>query len=541
MDRLEIQKIFDPDNDNTGMHIWSSAPVAAAWGEDANTADTAVPYLDTGFTTLPMLADWITPVLSLVKSADPEIIMNEAGQSSTFSLVVSTFENAVSTVDVVDDLPIGWAYIAESTTITLPDGSQISGPAAEPSIVDQRLTWDLNQDMGPYRTLSVVFSAELTVTTSDLYSLQRAQATGTRGSEVFTAADDALVRVSNLVVQKSSSAGGNPVSPGDMITYTIVITNTGSVAETGLVVSDTLPVGTSYVSGSSLVFAPDWQPAGAFRDEFNAISYAGNDGDLTWAGDWQEINENDGPANGDEQVLSNSGSNRLQVQDNDGGGEGASRQVDLSSYSSATLSFDYRRNNLDNANDYVTLSASADGGANWTELGRFQGPTNDVNYNPVSYDLSPFIAADTQIRFLGSSQLGSLDRVYFDNVQIEVLGRVMGTNPGGEPPTLVSAFDGYTLLPGETMTILFQVLVDDPLPFRMEEIVNRVAVTSLSHPSRYLEDSVSDAVSNPTALELVSFSAHSAAGAWPKLWLGVGALTVLVLGASISRRRTSLE
>lgn len=37
-------------------------------------------------------------------------------------------------------------------------------------------------------------------------------------------------------------------------------------------------------------------------DQFNAVSYANNDGSQNWANDWQEIGESDGPANGDVNV-----------------------------------------------------------------------------------------------------------------------------------------------------------------------------------------------------------------------------------------------
>ncbi len=34
LNRNQIQKIFDPDNNNTGMHIWATSPIALVWGED---------------------------------------------------------------------------------------------------------------------------------------------------------------------------------------------------------------------------------------------------------------------------------------------------------------------------------------------------------------------------------------------------------------------------------------------------------------------------------------------------------------------------
>ena len=38
--------------------------------------------------------------------------------------------------------------------------------------------------------------------------------------------------------------------------------------------------------------------SGTYLDEFNAIAYNGNDGDLDWSNDWQEVAESDGTNSG---------------------------------------------------------------------------------------------------------------------------------------------------------------------------------------------------------------------------------------------------
>jgi len=160
--------------------------------------------------------------------------------------------------------------------------------------------------------------------------------------------------------------------------------------------------------------------AETFRDEFTTGDYAGSHGSLSWTTDWLEINESDGPTSGDDLITTDLSSDRLRVQDNDGGGEGVGREADLSAYTSATLSFVYRRQSLDNANDYVKVEVSDNGGGSWTELDRFTGSGTDANYQSVSYDISSYIAPNTRIRFLSSSNLGGNDIVYFDDVEISV-------------------------------------------------------------------------------------------------------------------------
>ena len=152
------------------------------------------------------------------------------------------------------------------------------------------------------------------------------------------------------------------------------------------------------------------------RDEFNNQSYSNNNGTQSWSTTWVEIGENDGATSGEIRVVVDQGESYvLRVQNS----RGIHRGVDLSGASSAVLRFDYRRSDLDNANDYVTVEVSDNGGTSWTELARFRGPQNDSNYQPVSYDISSFATANTRIRLLGSTNLGNNDEVYFDNIEID--------------------------------------------------------------------------------------------------------------------------
>ena len=172
--------------------------------------------------------------------------------------------------------------------------------------------------------------------------------------------------------------------------------------------------------------AVDWATsvalcAGTLRDEFKARNYTGNDGTLAWATAWQEVNEADGALAGDEVVATDQSNYQLRVQNSTGGGEGVMRQANLSAYTSATLSFDYRRSGLDLASDYVAVQVSKNGGA-WVEVGRLAGPATDFLYLSASYNISAYIGANTRIRFISSPTLGATDAVWFDNVQIAVSG-----------------------------------------------------------------------------------------------------------------------
>ena len=162
--------------------------------------------------------------------------------------------------------------------------------------------------------------------------------------------------------------------------------------------------------------------SGTFADPFDKESFSGSSGTLDWSTDWLEINESDGPKKGDTRIENMDSKYHLQLRDNDKGGEGVEREADLSAYTSASLSFRYRRDGFDKTSDFVTLSVSSNGGSSWKALDEFAGPADDDDYLRVVYDISSAISKNTRIRFLTSEDLGNSDELYIDDVEISVSG-----------------------------------------------------------------------------------------------------------------------
>ncbi len=160
-----------------------------------------------------------------------------------------------------------------------------------------------------------------------------------------------------------------------------------------------------------------------YADDFETDDYTGNTGNSNWNGDWFEVNENNNPNTGDEQVVTQADGNSLaRVRDNDGGFEGILRSADLSGYSGATLSFDYWRGGLDNSNDFVSVEVWPNATGQWEEVYRIEGPPgSDSSTGPpqsASQDISAFITNDTHIRFITSPNMGNNDSVYLDKIKI---------------------------------------------------------------------------------------------------------------------------
>ncbi len=149
------------------------------------------------------------------------------------------------------------------------------------------------------------------------------------------------------------------------------------------------------------------------RDEFDTAAFSNNNGTRAWAGNWTEAGDGtSGATSGYVRISAGS----LQLSSTN---RTFSRSVDLTGAVLATLSYDYKRSSFDDANDYVAIQVSADGGATWTEVARHAGPGTDSAWQTASLDIHSYAAANTQIRFATSSSLGWWDILVVDNVEIE--------------------------------------------------------------------------------------------------------------------------
>jgi len=265
-DRLETLLVFDPDNNNTGMHIFANGPIAVAWGQDPDTAGTGNPYLDLGTANLPMPPEWIDLTLGLVKSADPTVLAPVSGKRTTFTVNVITYDFPVADIAVEDLLPPGFSYVNNTAIITLPGGTTISGGSANPAISGQTLTWDNatlnNLDMEANETLTITYDVEIDGTVVQGQYTNMAQASGSRllGSQVFSPFDSAIINVTPLVIDKDSIT--KTVSGGGTAQYTIRIENISEDDASGITVTDDLPAGFTFASTDSVATTSGVLPLG---------------------------------------------------------------------------------------------------------------------------------------------------------------------------------------------------------------------------------------------------------------------------------------
>lgn len=291
------------------------------------------------------------------------------------------------------------------------------------------------------------------------------------------------------------------VAPGDLLTYTVTYTNDSGDAITNIDLADllTAPAGTSFVAGSInisgarevRIYRDNIDPG----DEFDDGGVSGNDGTLTFASNWDELDggggggETNGATGGDVQVLTNSGREVIRIRDDNGQGngrgEGIGRTMDLSSCVANTLTFDITGLGLDDSVDSIFVDESTDTltGTTWTELVDFDlnftgntGSQREIingTYQTNVVDLTLTGSATHHIRFMTDEDNGNNDGAYIDNVQVTgICGVVTDFSAAALASVMDSAdLDGsseytngenaYGLLNGESITVTYDVQVDD--------------------------------------------------------------------------------
>jgi uncharacterized repeat protein (TIGR01451 family) len=296
------------------------------------------------------------------------------------------------------------------------------------------------------------------------------------GQDPETDEDVTVSSVSMLITKGSSfiTDGGvaNQVDPGDVLLYTMGLSNTGSATLSNVTLSDAVPAGTTYVAASSTIVSYNTDTITTHADNFDngaATDYpSGSDGTTPWVNNWTGTNAR----------VVDLGDFSVQI----GKNNSATRSANLSGFYRATLTFNVRRVGIDTG-DFLTISVGGalgtlDGsgmsGSVCTNPGGSGTEQTDAAYIAITCTVSTF----TNPAVVSFSTTAALDNVgetfYIDDVVVERAVRVVGTGPiAGDPPsTLVLASRGYSLRVGESMTVTFRVTANNPLPVGITQIAN---------------------------------------------------------------------
>jgi uncharacterized repeat protein (TIGR01451 family) len=175
-----------------------------------------------------------SPVLNISKTDAPDPVA--AGANITYTISYSNTGNANATgVVIADTVP------ANTTFVSATGGGTLGGGV---------VTWNIgNLAAGASASVQLIVQvtsplANGTIITNGTYSIDSAQTAPTSGAAVTTTVTSAPV----LGVSKTDAP--DPVAAGANITYTINYSNTGNANATGVVITDTVPANTTFVSAT---------------------------------------------------------------------------------------------------------------------------------------------------------------------------------------------------------------------------------------------------------------------------------------------------
>jgi len=503
----QVLRIGDPTDRNLmGARIYTlnlDEKVAVAWGQDPCQANTRSPYLDLGYTVLPVTVPRLSKVDALAVDADLSGGVSP-GDTITYTLVLNNNGTGpMSNVTLTDNLPYTYTdYVTGTLQVTTPppvgtiaysnDGVNFTAPE-NPGIHALRVTW---LSVGPGQTITATFRVRLLtripveINKITNRAVVDSAETGPRLSEDLDDPDDpdtdTPVQRPLLGIDKSVSSP--TVRPGDRITYTLVVSNYGNGVALLTAITDTLPTGVTYVPNTLDLTWPVAQEEvttravtettyfhGNYADDFDltptqSSGYTGNDGSLTWSGDWTADDEAQVEVNA-ANALSDPA--YLYMIDNDGDDDCVRRTADLAAFRAPVLR-------------YYPYGASGAGANYRVEVNGANALTEQYNgdWTIRETSLTPWTGGVATIGLCATGAMGPADSYRFDNIAIyEADPQRVGTrmltykttrlnyltstrgNPVSYSPVTghMVITEGMRLPAGGTITVTFQAQVASPL------------------------------------------------------------------------------
>ena len=173
----------------------------------------------------------------------------EAGSTLVYTIVVSNSGDAVaSNVMVTDTLPSALSYVNNSVEIEMGAGSSTT---QLPTFANGAVKWagSVAANQSVTLTFSAVLSGSLAVGTVVTNSAELSTLTQTLDATTTIIQTVVPPAVSDFSLSKKMVSAAS-AEPGDLLTYTIAIQNSGNATATGVLLTDTLPSTLTYVPSS---------------------------------------------------------------------------------------------------------------------------------------------------------------------------------------------------------------------------------------------------------------------------------------------------
>ena len=207
----------------------------------------SVAYQDANGNALSALSNTVTTTVSQVASLTVDPNNSQGADPGDVLYYAHLVTNGSDTIDLTAVSSQGWAlaFFHDVNGDGNFDGGDVALTDTDGDLVPD--TGVLAAD-GPYRILiRVTVPAATADGTLDVTTVTGTSSFNTGVTD--TATDTTTVAAPALTILKSVSPAG-PQPPGTVLTYTMVVTNGGTGAASGVVLTDPRPANTTYVAGS---------------------------------------------------------------------------------------------------------------------------------------------------------------------------------------------------------------------------------------------------------------------------------------------------
>ncbi|MCK0157499.1 hypothetical protein MWU65_09940 [Cellulophaga sp. F20128] len=183
-----------------------------------------------------------------------------------------------------------------------------------------------------------------------------------------------------------------------------------------------------------------------YIDNFNSVRYDRNNGTENWSTNWIETNDDGDSDDGEIYIEDNRLTfNKTEVNTS------IKRSADISAATSATLSFNWETEELDDKRE-ITIQISSNG-SSYTTLWVLTGESSGF----FSQDISAYIGTNTTVRFIndGEKKLKNKGYAFVDNLKIETV--VMVSNA----PPMITATGDQSYCPGSAIPVVETISITD--------------------------------------------------------------------------------
>lgn len=195
------------------------------------------------------------------KAVTPET--TTPGGTLTWQVVVRNSTAAASEAQVFDPIPMNTTYVPGSASATFGSVSYNAG--------QNRVEWSGNLAAGQAATIT--FQTQVASGFSGGLIQNTAQIVNLSSGLIIQRSAAASVGASNLSSAVKEVSKGQALL-GDVLTYTLRVTNTGTLTASGVLVNDPLPAGVSYVAGS--LSATGGSGSAAYSNVLNRVTWNGS-------------------------------------------------------------------------------------------------------------------------------------------------------------------------------------------------------------------------------------------------------------------------